>query len=435
MNFWGVTVHTLIEIDKHTVEVSTRIGKSKEITVDAYFCIPKEADITPDNYQIEDFYRSKNSQYFYHTAKVKAPLLSQLLRSADPNEELPLFLRAYKHRLKSDLRKLPQINEQVVIFIDETKLLLNTLRVLDVNQGFLKTFRDTDELACFYTEQYLLKFIAKGYNESSSISSAPSYVQTVLAFIEELKEYRIISYGNISKLDTMRKMKKKEKVLYRSIELKRKIKILGTAREQFAFSLSAFLSMFCTTGVVFYFQGGYGSLSLNVFVVLCLSYIFKDRFKELFRNYVLKRISKGKEQHSIDLYDSHNDWVANIKELVEYTELDNKLLKLRSIGSNSKAIEQETVLHYRKRYSTVTDFKKKFTHIRDSIVVDIEPFLRKLPNNELVFTFEKEGKITSEYSRETYDLNLLIVVNQEDYSRYRIKVVNSEVQGFKKVTI
>ena len=60
--------------------------------------------------------------------------------------------------------------------------------------------------------------------------------------------------------------------------------------EQVAFSLAAGVSMVFATVVSFAFQQTYGNFTLPFFIALVISYMFKDRIKDLIRNYFANRL-------------------------------------------------------------------------------------------------------------------------------------------------
>ncbi|ROS01056.1 hypothetical protein EDC56_1480 [Sinobacterium caligoides] len=61
--------------------------------------------------------------------------------------------------------------------------------------------------------------------------------------------------------------------------------IVGELRQQLIYGFAAGLAMTFATGIAFYTQQKYGNFSEPFFVALVVSYIFKDRIKELTRSY------------------------------------------------------------------------------------------------------------------------------------------------------
>ena len=59
----------------------------------------------------------------------------------------------------------------------------------------------------------------------------------------------------------------------------------GIIAEQVYFSVAAGISMIFATAIAFSFQQRYGNFTMPFFVALVVSYMLKDRIKELFRYY------------------------------------------------------------------------------------------------------------------------------------------------------
>ncbi|WP_413114028.1 hypothetical protein [Thaumasiovibrio sp. DFM-14] len=418
---------TTVDIEREYIDINFYVGKSRVSDIEIYLCIPAEADINDDTYDIDDFYKNKSSRYFYHITKVKAPLLSQTLRGTDPNVDLPVFVRAYNAHIKRLTREQEPKKNNIDKILKEIDELLSLLRALKVQKGVLKTYRDSDEICTFHTEQVLLKWI-ESHSKKYDMSS-------VVSFIEKQRYHRVKTYGNASNKDAVRRITYKENILTRFVELNKCIKQLGNIREQFAFSLSAFLSMFFTTAIVFYFQNGYGTLSINVFIILCVSYIFKDRFKELFRNYVLRKLGRGKFQKVIKLSDNTGRSIGSIYEMAELKPLPPNLKAIRSVGSKSKRINDETALYYKKRYVTKNDFINNFTHIRETISLNIDDILKRLPANSLAYSSLDGNNVITEHTNQIYDLNIIIVDNNKDIRRHRVKIANGQIRSLSRVAL
>jgi len=96
-----------------------------------------------------------------------------------------------------------------------------------------------------------------------------------------------------------------ENVLFLSIRTKPG----GVLFEQIAFSIAAGLSMIFATAIAFFFQKEYGNLTVPFFVALVVSYMFKDRLKDIARavlGSVLRRFSFDRK---LSIYE--NDGVRN----------------------------------------------------------------------------------------------------------------------------
>lgn len=413
-----------LSFEDNKLDLLIRLSKSKTTECNVFFCIPEQSAIVNSDYIHEEFYNNITSSYSYHISKVKAPLLSRLLRDSESKYDLPLFVKRYKIYINDILLKLDPNKEDILPIIIEIELLLSTLRRLETKGGLRKLFRDSDEICTFYTEQKLLSYLT---NNNISIT-----LEGVLnEFILKQKSYRIERYGN-SELDrTVSKIRRKEKNLFKFIELNRKSITLGKAREHMVFSLSAFLSMLITTAVVFYFQNDYGSLSFNVFMALCLSYIFKDRFKEVFRSEVLNRVNKGKDQKKVLLSDTNGKLVGTVYEMVQTSKLNLKSRIIRNKGSSVKY--NESVIHYRKRYVINDKAIDVSSHIINKETFHIESIISKFPSKVMKYYHYDNNAISSKVIDELYELNIIISINKEKLVRYKIITSPSEIKDCIKI--
>jgi len=62
--------------------------------------------------------------------------------------------------------------------------------------------------------------------------------------------------------------------------------------EQMVFGFAAAVSMAIATAIAFYTQKTFGNFSTAFFYALVLSYILKDRFKEISRTFILGYLSR-----------------------------------------------------------------------------------------------------------------------------------------------
>ncbi|MBQ5843861.1 MAG: hypothetical protein IIW52_03275 [Alistipes sp.] len=109
-----------------------------------------------------------------------------------------------------------------------------------------------------------------------------------------------------------------ESALYLRVPKKRD----GVMVEQIYYSLAAGLSMIFATIVSFYFQQRFGNFTWPFFLVLVISYMGKDRIKELARYYFAHR--KGSKyfdnKAKINIKDQNIGW---IKEGVDFLQREN----------------------------------------------------------------------------------------------------------------
>lgn len=409
------------ESDKNKLNLSVKLSKSKPSVYDIFLCIPKESGTSSASWSSNFFYQNINSRYSYYIAKVKAPLLSRLLRSSESKYDLPLFVKRYKLYLNDLVKKKNTNLESVELMLSEISLLLNTLRELEVKGDHRKLFRDSDEICTYHTEQYLLSFIDNHKLSKKSLAA-------VMLFVDEQSYYRTRLYGNSDAETTTTRINRKENALCKFIELEQKTLILGKLREQLVFSLSAFLSMSITTAIVFSVQNDYGNLSFNLFLALCISYIFKDRFKEIFRVKILNKINRNRDQKKTSLTDKNGNIIGTVYELIQYSKLDLRGRTIRKKGVSTNRKNDEYIVHYRKKVSINDNLIDSATHIIDYSTIYLDSIISKLPNQEIRYRFKNDDAIELGYADELHEINIIIFINSKDPIRYKITTSSNEIK-------
>lgn len=97
----------------------------------------------------------------------------------------------------------------------------------------------------------------------------------------------------------------------------------GILLEQIGFAIAAGLAMLFATVVAFYFQLNYGSLTFPVFIALVVGYMFKDRIKELMREWVAGAlVGKFFDQRIMLRKEGKRQKLGTIKKKVFFSPLD-----------------------------------------------------------------------------------------------------------------
>lgn len=104
----------------------------------------------------------------------------------------------------------------------------------------------------------------------------------------------------------------------------------GILLEQIGFAIAAGLAMLFATIVAFYFQSLYGSLTFPVFIALVIGYMFKDRIKELMREWVAgSLVGKFFDQRIVLRKAGKRQKLGVIKKKVFFSKLDRVPKKVR----------------------------------------------------------------------------------------------------------
>jgi hypothetical protein len=412
-----------VELLDTSINIRTMVSKNKESILEMYVFFPQDMSIKERGIDANVFLNSKSSNYYYSISKAKNTLLKLKAKIPEKKSDFPIFLKAFKLRLSEVIRDVNTGKIKDIDFVIVAKSLLSNLRSAPTSQFNLNDFRSTDELCSYHAEQMALIYFYKS-NKSKSDKLIP---EEIFDFFESERKYREKTYG--LKYNEAQYMRKKEDCFCNNIKLSQKNRVLGAVREQIVFSISAFLSMFFTTLIVFYFQMGYGTFSFVVLMAFCVSYILKDRFKELFRNYVFVKLSKGKFSIKSTLIDSDNNVIASCYDLSEFRFPDEDVLKIRNIDEKIKNDDAETVIYYKKKYKTNNNFSDGFSRIQDSMTINLSSLLEFLPDVTLKYATFKKGNVVKKKFPMFYDLNIVIRLNENKIERYKFKVSHTNIEN------
>jgi len=420
-----------VEVLDTSIEVRTTVTKNKESLLEMFMFLPTDMAIRERDINASVLLDSKASRYHYSVSKSKFPLLKLKAEKPESKSDFPVFLKAFKLKLSKMIQEITASNAKTKTgeFLEVAVSLLNDLRSTPTTDVNLKDFCSADELCSYYAEQMTLTY----YDKCKKRKVSGVNFDELIHFVSEEREYRKQKYGLKSK--EAQYMRKKEDLFCKSINISQQNRALGLMREQIAFSISAFLSMSLTTLIVFYFQRGYGTVSFAVFMALCVSYIFKDRFKELFRNYVAKKMGKGKYSIKSTLIDSEQHVIGHCYDLTEFTTPDEEILAIRGKGKFTKKEEDEVVVYYKKKYDVNDKFLNSFSQVRDTMNINLSTLLELLPDTTLRYSsFEKGALVKRKFSR-LHDINIIVRLNNHKIERYRLKVSHSNIEKLERVKL
>ncbi len=232
--------------------------------------------------------------------------------------------------------------------------------------------------------------------------------------------------------------------------LRTRVKQEGELLEQIIFALAAGIAMIFATGAAFFAQSAYANFSLPVFIVLVVSYMFKDRLKELIRLYLGSKIRNRLFDHKRKIYSSPQKNIGWCKESCTFTKghkIPQQIMKLRD-RDHITDIENdwmgEKIILYRKR---IRLFRKELEHIyRDYQVVSINDimrlnvlkFLSKMDNpKKPVYVLDAQGyrKI---YGKRVYHLNMVMKYSMgkiAHYKRFRLVLTRNGIKRIEEAGV
>ena len=464
--------------DKFSVEIKLRLAarrkaKKSEFAVNTWLFIPASLDINHSTY-------SKNS--FYHDLKSNIRLITPvyLLRDIADGENSPLeFLTTafrkvaslptrtlaaeYEYHIKMFLSILKSSLREEIQHILNNKLPADTSYLIDefcknvlhitrryrdlryiinaptISEDLMNYYSFGDEFMSNLIEEHAFKLLS-GLKESHP-SFSKSWQRQLLAIIEEEIKYKkehnylVVEEKSptrnrelVFRLNLLKKFAESE--LFLTGEKKKE----GIWVEQIYFSLAAGLSMVFATAVAFTFQIKYGNLTMPLFVALVVSYMLKDRIKELFRYYFATRLGHRYFDHKTEI-SLNNIKIGVSKEGMDFIPEKNVLPNVMKMRGRSPILEvnnrydTEKIILYRKiihldreKLDEVSPYST--LGINEILRLNVDSFMQKMDDPAVPLFIPDENKGYAIINGERiYYINMIMQMtyeNETTYRRYRI---------------
>lgn len=246
-----------------------------------------------------------------------------------------------------------------------------------------------------------------------------------------------------------------ETLLYRRSVLKRYVSSVlqlntqtqpgGKVLQETLFGLAAGLSMLFATAVLFIYQSMYGALSMPVFLALIVTYIFKDRIKELLRIYFSRKLSGVLSDHKTRLYGTMNQFLGVCEETFDFVREPKIPTEVMSVRDRSHMTEiegtwvGETVLRYKRRIRIHPDRISRLyenleiSELDDVLRFNVADLVKRTGTPEkpvYVLTHDGYRKVVGE---RVHNLNLVFCRSGFGHSKYeRFRVVLNQ-HGIKRI--
>jgi len=475
---------------KYRPERKSGLLRIKKYHIDIYFFLPVSLGINRKNYTKMDFYRELNSYLKIDPPKV---LLSELLEAKD---EISLQLKnAFQNYKPEDKKSFETLDTLLKIYVNIVKKsvkreLRGIRKVGDeqeknrLAQRFIKNF----SLGLRKFRQIEYKYCNDNFAGSEGkrvFDFVDEYVSTLyskylyhvwqihekLESPDSIKTKELIKEGIFREREYKKKMnyplakpkdhsKENEKFLFRWEMIKNFInnKLILTTRFdkdnkwmiQFYYSLAAGIAMIFATGIAFYYNQKFGNFTMRFFVVLVISYMFKDRIKDWIKDLINYLLKKETFDHTINIYDDNVHILGNISQGFDFVpkrNLPKDILEVRN-SKHQTDIEDnsmERVMHYKSRIKLNTSKLYKFYKgirlrgINDVTYFNTSPLLMRMEQPDTNILLMDDDKQFANYkSEKVYHINMIMVYNDgknKQYRRHRIVLNRNGIKQVRRIDI
>ena len=459
-------------------------GIKDRFSVNAWMFVPNSLDINPENYGKKQFYRDVKSNIRLITpiyllrdiAQDTSQPLTYLKKAmervvSNPQSSdielyqyhLKMFAAIFKSALRDhashlrSVRSLDSAQYLVDDYVQNAEAVLSKFRALyqiidvpTVSDGIRNYFRLCDEFMSHMVEMRtirLIKMLDSGKGNHGGIRNS------FLSLITDERDYKVRSgYGQLNgeamhdrQLVYHHGMLKKfiESELYISLDKKKD----GVAVEQIYYSLAAGVAMIFATAVAWHSQMKYGNITWPLFIALVVSYMLKDRIKDLLRYYFAHRLGDKyfDKKASVVIGSSKVGIIKEGFDFISRTKTPAAVLEMREKSStvdDESRIFEEKILLYRK---LVELDDKALVKTDDYPMVGINEIMRlhltrltqKMDNPEVqIDTFDENGCLTTVSIPKIYYVNIVFQLQHDgevEYHHFRITMTRNGVQEIDRI--
>lgn len=473
-----ISVQTKIH-DKFSLEckIAYKARRKKMVnnfTLNTWIFVPNSLDINPATYSRDDFYKdirtnirlitpvflvrdiaSGDAVPLKNLETAMHHLASSPTRSnVDEYEyQIKMFSAIYKSAIRDQLAYIytaAQSDDReklVVDFLNETAEILEKYRNLaaiiktpTVQKTVFNYFVFGDEFMTNLTEKELFGLLNQ-FVHLNEVNLRKNLEPLILKALEKEYQHKLAcKYMHVEADST----NKNTNLIFRLSALKKyvesdlfinaKKKRDGILIEQIYLSIAAGLSMIFATAVAFSFQQTYGNFTMPFFVALVVSYMLKDRIKELTRYYFAKKITPKYYDNKTTI-SVKNKELGFSKESFDFIADDNvphDIIRVRNriplIEADNRYSKEKVILFRKTVQISRKILDENSTYDIDGVVeivrLNMLSFMRKTDNPEVpLFVLSENQRVEKIMGVKNYYLNIIIKYKheeEENTKRYRV---------------
>ena len=442
-------------------------GIRDDFSVNAWIFVPNSLDINSENYGKKQFYRDVKSNVRLITPVYLLRDIAQdqsqpltLLRNAlervvqDPVHEqevyeyhLKMFAAIFKSALRDQVQHMQaagSLDKAVYLvedYVENAGLVLKKFRdlyrIIDVPTVQEKTrslFALCDEFMSHVVELRTIRLIRNvdAYPESETrfyIREKFSHFLAGEYAYKKSKGYGVMNNDpkHDRELVYHRGMLKKfiESELYIRLDKKKD----GVAVEQIYYSIAAGAAMIFATAVAWITQVKYGNITWPLFLVLVVSYMLKDRIKDLLRYYFAHKLGNKYYDNKASVTIGKN-WVGEIKEGFDFISRSRTPDQVRKLRDDAATVEDESrifeekVLLYRKRIAIDDEALSRnddypMRGINEILRLHLHRFTQKMDNPVVpIDSMNEDGTIISRDVEKIYHIHIVFQLQHDGDVKY-----------------
>ena len=281
-------------------------------------------------------------------------------------------------------------------------------------------------------------------------------LKLIIQFVEKEQVYKQDKFYYGKTIDSLNQ----EYIIHKRSQLKKYIDSIfflqkdtrkdGAFFEQTLFSVAAGLAMIFSTGIAFFYQQKYGNFTGAFFIALVVSYMMKDRIKNLFGNLFISKAHSLYFDYNTRILNSNKNKIGAIREnfvFVPYEKLGPKVKQYRLFNQTIEVNDNlfgEQIIQYKKK---ITIYPKKLgtersavrlNSIADITRINFSRFVINMDNPKKTYYYVKNNKIVKTEEDRVYHINMIQKFYTEEgieFKRYRIVINRDGIKRIEKVDL
>lgn len=465
-------------------------GKDKseldDFTVNTWIFVPNSIGINPETYGKKQFYRDIKSNVRFITPVFSLseiadpsalPLMSlrkafeKAVSSSDPRiDEYDYHLKMFGAIFKSSIRDferhikptkaMENAADQLDTYLEDVRAILSEYRSLKslvgnskVNEALLNHFALVDEYMSYIVELRTIRIVKK-IDSSKQTAMLKDVRSRLLALVKEEKSYKqkcgydLVKEGSERNAHIVYHHGMLKKFVESDLYIRLAKKKDGVAVEQIYYSIAAGVAMIFATAVAWHTQVRFGNITWPLFIVLVVSYMLKDRIKDLLRYYFAHRLGDKYFDNKATISIGRKK-VGVIKEGVDFISVertpDNVLAMrngLSTIDDVTRIFEEKIIL-YRKRVAIdakalAANDDYPMRGINEIMRLHMNRYTYKMDNPEVPVNFlDDEGDISVERVQRIYYVNIIFQLqhaDQKDYRHFRVVMTREGILRIEEIS-
>lgn len=475
--------------DKFSLEIKLGFVARKKLAtsdfmLNTWIFVPNSLDVNRNTYSKTDFYRDIKSNIRLITPVfllkdlvegqsspykfLKGSIISLASNPSRSNSEvyefhIKMFLSILKSALREHVEHIQNnsIIEDNVYLVDEYisnieniigsyRDLRKHINVPTITKERLDYYLFGDEFMSNIIEQHTFKLVSILKKLDASERLIERLLNLISKEIEykKVKGYLIVDKGSatynrelVYRLGMLKKYAESE--LFLTANKKKD----GVIIEQLYLSIAAGLSMIFATIIAFSFQQKYGNFTIPLFFALVVSYMLKDRIKDLGRYYFAHKFSRFYFDYKIKI-SLNKLFIGWSKEAMDFIP-SNRVPKDVYNCLNRSPIEEvngrnsnEQVILFKKlvrlkRSNLDKSIQYSTLGMNEIIRINLSYFTQKMDDpNVPLFALEESDSFTVLRGEKFYSLNLIMQIqdkNQSEFHRYRVLLNRDGIKDLEKM--